>query len=62
MCSILPGYRDGLRTGAVTNQDPGLGLTLQSRGRGALVVLEGVGPMRSVYSIGRGVRSAWGNW
>ena len=43
VCSILPGYRDGLRTGAVTNQGPGLGLTLQSRGREALAVQEGAG-------------------
>ena len=62
VCSILPGYRDGLRTGPVTNGGPGLGLMLQSRGRGALVLLEGAGPVRSVYSSGRSVRSAWGYW
>ena len=31
VCSILPGHREWLRTGAVTNQGPGLGLTLESR-------------------------------
>ena len=36
VCSILPGHCDGLRTGAVTNRSPGPGLTLESRGRGAL--------------------------
>ena len=43
MCSILPGHRDGLRTEAVTNRGPGPGLRLESRGRGVLVLLEGVG-------------------
>jgi len=36
VCSILPGHRDGLRTGAVTYQGSGLGLMLEPRGRGAL--------------------------
>ena len=62
MCSILPGYHDGLRTWAVTNWGPGLGLRQQSRGRGALVLLEGAGLVRSVYSSERSVRSAWGKW
>ena len=42
MCFILPGHRDWLSTRAVTNQDPGPGLSLESRGRGALVLPEGV--------------------
>ena len=62
MCSILPGYHDGLRIWAVTNQGPGLGLRQQSRGRGALVLLGGSGLLRSVYSSERNVRFAWGNW
>ena len=62
VCSILPGHHDGLGTGTVTNQDTGPGLMLESRGRGALLLLEGLGPARSVYSSGRGVRSAWGDW
>ena len=62
MCSILPGYHDGLRIWAVTNRGPGPGLRQQSRGRGALVLLEGAGLVRSVYSSESSVRSAWGNW
>ena len=62
VCSILPGYRDGLRIWAVTNQGQGLGLRQQSRGRGALVLLGGSGLLRSVYSSGRSMSSAWGNW
>ena len=38
MCSILPGHRDWLRTGAVTNRGPGPGLTLETRGRRALIL------------------------
>jgi len=56
VCSILPGHRDGLRTGAVTNRGPEPGLILESRGRGALLLLEGVGPVRSVYSSRLGAR------
>ena len=52
VCSILPGYRDRLRTWAVTNRDPGPELRLQSRGRGALVLLEGAGLVRSVNTVG----------
>ena len=37
-----PGHCDWLRTRAVTSQDPGPGFTLESRGRGALVLPEGV--------------------
>ena len=48
VCSILPGYRDGFRTWAVTNQGPGPELRLQSTGRGALVLLDGAGLVRSV--------------
>ena len=62
VCFILPGYRDGLRTGALTNRIPGPGLTLESRGRRALLLLEGAGPVRSDYSSGRGLRSAWSDW
>ena len=62
MCSILPGYHDGLRSWAVTNRGPGLGLRQQSRGGGALVLLGGSGLLRLVYSSGRSMRSAWGNW
>ena len=62
VCSILPGYHDGLRIWAVTNRGPGPGLRQQSRGRGALVLLEGAGLVRSVYSSESSVRSAWGNW
>ena len=36
VCSALPGHCDWLRTRVVTNQGPGLGFTLESRGRGAL--------------------------
>ena len=60
VCSVLPGHHDGLRTGTVTNRDTGPGLMLESRGRGALL-LKGLGPARSVYRSGRGVRSAWGD-
>ena len=44
VCSILPGHRDWLGTGEVTNQGPGPGLMQESRGRGFLVLPEGVGP------------------
>ena len=43
MCSILPGHRDWLETGEVTNQGPGPGLMQESRGRGFLVLPEGLG-------------------
>ena len=40
----------------MTNRGPGPGLILESRGRGALLLLEGVGPVRSVYSSRLGAR------
>ena len=43
VCSILPGNRDWLETEEVTNQGPGPGLMQESRGRGFLVLPEGLG-------------------
>ena len=43
MCSILPGNGDWLGTEEVTNQGPGPGLMQESRGRGFLVLPEGLG-------------------
>ena len=62
MCSILSGHRDWLRIGAVTNRDPGPGLTLESREEELWFCQKGWGWARSGYSTGRGMRSAWGSW
>ena len=55
MCSILSGHRDWLRIGAVTNRDPGPGLTLESREEELWFCPEGVGPgeVRLQYWEGR---------
>ena len=62
VCSILPGHREWLRTGVVTNQGPGPGLTLESREEEGWFCRKGWGQVRSGYSCGRGLRSAWGSW
>ena len=62
VCSISPGHRDWLRTGAVTNRGPGSRLMLESREEELAFSQKGWGWVRSGSSSGRGVRLAWGSW